>query len=282
MPGGHHGLSREQILESQRERLLAAVAHEVAARGYRATTITEVVKLASVSTRDFYEHFEGKEQCFLAAFEAVRDHLEELLTAATADQPDWPHQVIAALRAALRFFAAEPDLARLCLVEPVSATPTIAIRFREVVLACAPALARGRAELADGHSLPQSTEDSLLGGIVSLATRSILAGETAEAAGAPARPGRIHAQPLPGRRAGRGVGGRGARGLAVRLGDLSSSASATPRVTPWVAAPDPSRQSRKPFLPSENSACTPARNVLRYAVLSPGRAGREYQGVTNR
>jgi AcrR family transcriptional regulator len=178
LPGGHHGLTREQILESQRERLLAAVAHEVAARGYRATTITEVVKLASVSTRDFYEHFEGKEDCFLAAFNAVRDHLEQLLAAAAAEQPDWPHQVIGALRAALDFFAAEPDLARLCLVEPVSATPTIAIRFREVVLACVPALARGREELADGASLPASTEDSLVGGIVSLATRSILAGET--------------------------------------------------------------------------------------------------------
>ena len=178
LPGGHHGLSREQILESQRERLLAAIAHEVAARGYPATTITEIVKLASVSTRDFYEHFGGKEECFLAAFDAVRDHLEELLAAAAASQPDWPHQLIAALGAALDFFAAEPDLARLCLVEPVSATPTIAIRFREAVLACVPALDKGRSEMGDGAALPPSTEDSLLGGIVSLTTRSILAGET--------------------------------------------------------------------------------------------------------
>jgi AcrR family transcriptional regulator len=180
LPGGHHGLSREQILDSQRERLLAAIAQEVAAKGYRATTITDVVKLASVSTRDFYEHFDSKEACFLAAFEAVRDHLEDVLTAAAASEPDWPHQTIAVLRAALEFFAAEPDLARLCVVEPVSATPTIAIRFREVVLACVPALARGRTELNDGDSLPPSTEDSLLGGIVSLATRSILAGEAEE------------------------------------------------------------------------------------------------------
>lgn len=177
LPGGHHGLSREQILESQRERLLAAVAEEVAIKGYRATTITEIVKLASVSTRDFYQHFENKEQCFLAAFDAVRDHLEELVATAIAEQPDWPDQVIAALRAALEFLAAEPHLARLCLVEPVSATPTIAIRFREAVLACIPALQRGRDE-ADGGALPPSTEDSLLGGIISLATRSILAGET--------------------------------------------------------------------------------------------------------
>jgi AcrR family transcriptional regulator len=178
LPGGHHGLSREQILESQRERLLAAIASEVAAHGYRATTITEVVKLASVSTRDFYEHFENTEQCFLAAFEAVRDYLEELLRTAAAEESDWPQQVIAALRAALGFFAAEPDLARLCLLESVSATPTIALRFREAVLAGVPALARGRDEMGDGEPLPPNTEDSLLGGIVSLATRSIIAGET--------------------------------------------------------------------------------------------------------
>jgi AcrR family transcriptional regulator len=178
LPGGHHGLSRQQILESQRERLLAAIAHEVAVRGYRATTITDVVKRASVSTRDFYEHFEGKEGCFLAAFDAVRDHLEAMVIDAIADQPDWPNEVITALRKVLDFFAAEPELARLCLVEPVSATPTIANRFRDAVLACVPALARGRAETTDGQGLPLSTEDSLLGGIVSLATRSILNGET--------------------------------------------------------------------------------------------------------
>jgi AcrR family transcriptional regulator len=178
LPGGHHGLSREQILESQRERLLAAIAQEVAANGYRATTITDVVKLASVSSRDFYEHFEGKEDCFLAAFEAVRDYLERLLTTAVATEPDWPHRVIAALRAALQFFASEPELARLCLIESVSATPTIAIRFREVVLACVPMLEPGRAETPDAADLPPSTEDSLLGGIISLVSHSIIAGET--------------------------------------------------------------------------------------------------------
>jgi AcrR family transcriptional regulator len=177
LPGGHHGLTREQIADSQRERLLAAIAQEVATRGYRATTITDVVKLASVSTRDFYEHFKGKEECFLAAFDVLRDHIEDLITAAVASEDDWPHQVIAALRATLEFFAAEPTLARLCLLESVSATPTIAVRFREAVLACVPALARGREELDDPDSLLPETEDAILGGIVSLVTRSIVAGE---------------------------------------------------------------------------------------------------------
>jgi AcrR family transcriptional regulator len=177
LPGGHHRLSREQILDSQRERLLAAMAHEVAVRSYRATTITELVKFASVSTRDFYEIFDSKEACFLSAFDVVFDHLKELISAATATEPDWPHQVIGALRASLEFFAANPDLARLCLLESVSATPTIAIRFREAVLACVPALAQGRSELADPDSLLAETESSIIGGAVSLATRSIIAGD---------------------------------------------------------------------------------------------------------
>ncbi len=178
LPGGHHGLSREQIADSQRERLLAAIAEQVAAHGYRQTTITEVVKLAAVSTRDFYELFEGKEDCFLVAFEALRAHLETLVREAVAAEDDWPDQVVSALRAALEFFAAEPDLARLCLVESVSATPRIAVRFREAVLAAVPGLAAGRAELDDPELLLPETEDAILGGIVSLASGSIIAGET--------------------------------------------------------------------------------------------------------
>jgi AcrR family transcriptional regulator len=178
LPAGHHGLSREQIAESQRERLIAAVAEIAAERGYRAATITEVVKQASVSTRDFYEHFASTEECFLAAFEALLSHLEALIREATGAVSDWPHQVIAALRAALGFFAAEPGLARVCLIEPVTATPAIAIRFRQAVLDCVPLIARGRAELASGSGLPESTEDSLLGGLISLTSRAILAGES--------------------------------------------------------------------------------------------------------
>ena len=177
LPGGHHGLSRKQIVDSQRERQLAAVAQEVAEHGYRGVTMRGLTRVAGVSTRDFYEHFESKEECFLAAFDAVRDYLEGQIAAAISEEPDWPHQLIAALRTALGFFATEPDLARLTLVEPVGATPTIAIHFREAALACLPALARGRDESPDGPALSPNTEDSVLGGIISLASRSIVAGE---------------------------------------------------------------------------------------------------------
>ncbi len=178
LPGGHHGLSREQVAASQRERLLAAIAHVVANDGYRKTTITEIVKAASVSSRAFYEHFDSKEDCFLAAFDAVVDHLHDLLHEATAAADDWPHEAIAALRAGLQFFAGNPDLARLCLVEPVLATPRIAERFRDAIMAGVPFLAAGRSERPEGAELPASTEDSLIGGLAVLASRQIVSDPT--------------------------------------------------------------------------------------------------------
>jgi AcrR family transcriptional regulator len=174
LPRGRHGLSPEQIAESQRERLLAAAAEVIAAEGYKSATITAIVNAASVSSRSFYEQFGSKEELFLEAFDAVLGHLRELLAEAAAAEPDWPHQTIAVLREALDFFQAEPALARLCLLESVTATPALATRFREAVLSCVPYLRAGREQRAAARELPDSTEDSLLGGLIFLASRSIL------------------------------------------------------------------------------------------------------------
>jgi AcrR family transcriptional regulator len=179
LPAGRHGYSREQVAHHQRERLIAALAAAVAEHGYPAVTIAHVTRRARVSRRVFYAHFEGREECFLAAFEVVVDHLRELLAEAAAPFPDWPHRAIAAARAALAFFAAEPDLARLCLVESRAAGPAVAARFNEAAAELVPALARGRAERAAARSLPDSTEDSVVGALLSLAFGKVAAGEAA-------------------------------------------------------------------------------------------------------
>jgi AcrR family transcriptional regulator len=175
LPAGHHGLSREQVAESQRERLLAAIAHVVAERGYQGMTITEIAKTAAVANRAFYENFATKEEAFLAAFDAVTAHLEGLIVAAAKPHPGWSQRVIAAIRAALGLFASEPDLARLCLIAPLTATPAIATRFREVLDAALPHLREGRDERPEAESLPPFTEDGVLGGMIALTRRSILA-----------------------------------------------------------------------------------------------------------
>lgn len=177
LPAGRHGYSREQVAHHQRERLIAGLAEAVAEKGYAAVTLSDIVRHAKVSRRVFYANFESKEQCFLAAFEVVVDHLRELVAEAVEGIEGWPEQAVAATRATLAFLAAEPDLARLCLVESRGAGPAVATRFNQAVGEMAPLLARGRAERPEGERLPASTEDSTIGALVSLASRKVAAGE---------------------------------------------------------------------------------------------------------
>jgi AcrR family transcriptional regulator len=179
LPAGRHGFSREQVAHHQRERLIAGLAEAVAEKGYAAVTLSDIVRHAKVSRRVFYANFESKEQCFLAAFEVVVDHLRELVAEAVEGIDDWPHQAIAAARTVLAFLASEPDLARLCLVESRAAGPAVTARFNEAVGEMAPLLRQGRAERPEGERLPGSTEDSTIGALVSLAHRKVAAGEAA-------------------------------------------------------------------------------------------------------
>jgi AcrR family transcriptional regulator len=177
LPAGRHGFSREQVAHNQRERLIAALATAVAEKGYRAVTITDITKQARVSRRVFYENFESKEECFLAAFDVVVGHIQKLAGEAAMPIDDWPRQALAAAAAVLRFFAEEPDLAKLCLVESQAAGPAVAARFHETVAAAAPYLEQGRAERPGASELPPTTEDSTLGALVLLASRKVAAGE---------------------------------------------------------------------------------------------------------
>jgi AcrR family transcriptional regulator len=179
LPAGRHGFSREQVAHHQRERLIAGLAQAVAEKGYAAVTLADIVGHAQVSRRVFYSNFDGREQCFLAAFDVVVAHLREQVAAAVAAVDGWPSQAIAAIRTALALLAAEPDLARLCLVESRVAGPEVSARLGATAREIVPLLRRGRAERPENERLPGSTEDSLVGSLVSLAQRKVAAGEAA-------------------------------------------------------------------------------------------------------
>lgn len=182
LPAGRHGYSREQVTHHQRERLIAGLAAAVATKGYPAITLTDITREARVSRRVFYENFEGKEQCFLAAFDVVVDHVRELGVEAAEGISEWPLRAVAVVRTALDFLASEPDLARLLLVESRGAGPAVLARFNQAVGELVPLLAQGRDARAADRPLPDSTEDSVLGSLVSLVFRKVAAGEAAQLA----------------------------------------------------------------------------------------------------
>jgi AcrR family transcriptional regulator len=95
---------------SHRERLIAAMASAIQEKGYRETTVADVVRIARTSRRTFYEHFEDRAACFLALFEQVNAQtMEEVASAVRPDQP-WEEQVDAALDAYLDSVIAQPAL----------------------------------------------------------------------------------------------------------------------------------------------------------------------------
>lgn len=178
LPAGRHGLPREFVVQNQRERIVTALVDTVAERGYNATTVAHITKAASVSRRTFYEHFADKEACFLAAYEMVAEHIRASMEAAAASFDEWPQKVRAALATMLRFLAGEPELARICMIEPVAAGGEIAARHRASMQALVEILKAGRPEHGGERPLPEATEETLVGGIVSLIVREISAGRT--------------------------------------------------------------------------------------------------------
>lgn len=177
LPHGRHGLPPEFVAENQRQRLLVSLINVVAERGYNETTITRIIEGAGVTSRTFYKYFEDVEGCYLAAFDAVAELLAERLRGAWESDGEWPARVRAALAALLDFFAASPELVRLCLAEPIVAGATISARYREEIERLVPFLREGRQLRKEQPPFPETTERGLLGSIASQISRKANAGE---------------------------------------------------------------------------------------------------------
>jgi AcrR family transcriptional regulator len=179
LPKGRHGLPREFISRNHRERLIAGLAEAIAQKGYAETTISDIAREAAVSRRTFYEHFDSKEQCFLAAYRSATDRITQLLRAAFEAESRWSDGLQVAFASLLGFLVREPALARLSMVEGTLADPCLLDPCRPVIDALIELLRPGRDEpAAAGSELPPSLEETLAGGVASLISRRIRAGET--------------------------------------------------------------------------------------------------------
>lgn len=123
LPRGRHGLSREAVERSQRERLLDAAARVTAARGYDATSVADILAEAGVGRETFYELFEDRRACVLAAHRELLDDLVSQVRIAYEAPGDWVERCRATLRALLGWFAADPALARFLLIEAATVGP---------------------------------------------------------------------------------------------------------------------------------------------------------------
>jgi AcrR family transcriptional regulator len=130
LPRGRHGLPREIVTRSQRERLLAAVVRVTASRSYEATTVADILEEAGVGRETFYELFDDKRTCMLAAHTILVDDLEATVKDAYIQPEPWVDRVRNGLSAALEWFSRDPAVARFTLIELVAVGPAARTRFQ--------------------------------------------------------------------------------------------------------------------------------------------------------
>lgn len=172
-------ISAEFIAAHKRRRILDAFAELCARHGYANASMSELSRHAAVARKTIYDNFEGKEEILLAAFDVARDEALARVAAAVAEAGEGVRaRVEAGLAAFLGYVAERPDLARLCMVEALSATAASHQRYEEArqafgELAHTVVFAKG--------SSPTPIEESLLGGATWIVYQKIRHGEAESA-----------------------------------------------------------------------------------------------------
>jgi AcrR family transcriptional regulator len=151
----------------------------VAERGYTDTRVVDVIGAAGVSRKTFYELFDSKEDCFLAAYDILLAQVLAEAQAGFALSPaaPWPERIETGLRAILAHLAAHPGEARFALVEVLAAGPKALSRRDAALRQFTGFIETGRAEST--IDLPGSTALTIAGGITELLYSEILHGAAA-------------------------------------------------------------------------------------------------------
>jgi AcrR family transcriptional regulator len=156
-------LPREFVALHKRRRIMDAIAELTAEQGYEATKIGDIVRRAGVARKTLYDNFEGKEEVFLAAFDAaVEEIVRRIEEVCAALDGDWEERVEAGLGAFLSYVAEEPAQARMCMIEAMSATPAATQRYEDAVQGFVELTGR---QVPHSDRLPETIDETLVGGV---------------------------------------------------------------------------------------------------------------------
>jgi AcrR family transcriptional regulator len=166
LPRGPHQMGPDEVAENQRRRMYGAMIEAVAANGYGRTSVKQVLTLAGVSRRAFYEQFANKEECFLATLDLIASQAMDHIAATYRSAEGTLEQ---RLGAALATFAevvqSNPKGARLMLVDAPSAGPAGWERLTETLTVFEERFAASFEHAPDAAPLPEPVARAIVGGL---------------------------------------------------------------------------------------------------------------------
>jgi AcrR family transcriptional regulator len=165
--------------ESRRDLILAAMIRVVGSKGYKETSVADVIEETPTSRTTFYKYFEDKHDCFLAAYEMLVEQVfAEVVANCDGSQP-WLERVETGLSTIVELFALDPTLARTAVVEVAAAGADARQLHWNAVARFTAYLEDGR-ELSGGHELPENISLMSAGAVSGLIFDELLAGRAAQ------------------------------------------------------------------------------------------------------
>jgi AcrR family transcriptional regulator len=173
-------VSRSEVDDFQRARIVSAMVEVSAELGYIGAAVAPVVARAGVSRRTFYELFDGREECFLAAFEWGAGQARSVLLEAYRSQRSWRDRVRHGLAALLGFLDSEPELARVCVIEALGAGKLVLRRRAHLLDELIAALDSQAPRARGAGEMPLLTAEGIVGGAFSVIHGRMLEGRLDE------------------------------------------------------------------------------------------------------
>jgi AcrR family transcriptional regulator len=180
LPHGPSGLGREEVARNQRIRIYGGMIESVHRSGYAASTVADVIALAGVSRRAFYEQFSNKEDCFLATYDIVVARARRQLTDAWEAQRGWSNRLDASSRALFTHIATSPKGPQLVLVDSIGIGPRGRDRMHASGLTFELLVSQLFQRAPDGVAVSPLTARAIVGGARHVLSLRMLEGRTQE------------------------------------------------------------------------------------------------------
>jgi AcrR family transcriptional regulator len=178
LPPGR-GTPREEAKRNQRERLFAAMVAACAEKGYEATTVADLVELSGVSRSAFYRHFKDKQECFLAAIEALVEPALRMVEGGL-ELPGDEALARKAFETLIEQIVAQPAAAKMCFVEVYAAGPA-GVELVDRTLDAFEGLVKQLLDSTPGHEdMPREIVRAIVGGIQKVIHKRLYRGQEEE------------------------------------------------------------------------------------------------------